>query len=237
MSLRVSQAMVMAAGLGTRLRPLTLSRPKPMVQVAGKMLVDYALDMLAAHEVQRTVVNTHYLAEMLESHLKMRATPHILISREEEVLETGGGILKALPLLGDSPFFVMNSDVICVDNAGASSLQQLAQHWQNENMDALLLLHPVEKAIGYDGAGDFFLERNGVLTRRAGQPSAPFVFTGVQLLHPRLLAGAPRGKFSLNLLYDRDLTRIRGLVHQGDWLHVGDAAGLAKAEAYFTARE
>ena len=151
------------------------------------------------------------------------------------MLETGGGIKQALPMLGDAPFFSVNSDVICIDGK-TPALHRLLAAWDEENMDALLLVHPVERAIGYEEAGDFFVE-NGALRRRLDNPAAPFVFTGVQLLHPRLFAPAPEGAFSLNLLYnqgmqsDGTLPRIRALIHDGEWLHIGDPEGLAEAEA------
>lgn len=232
-------AIVLAAGLGTRMRPLTLTMPKPLVPVAGKALLDHTLDYLASSGVTRAVVNIAYLGAQIRRHLQGRAHPTIEISDEgDHPLETGGGIAKALPLLGDAPFFSLNADAILRDRT-RPALAALAAHFDPEHMDALLLLQPVERAVGYHGAGDFSLSETGALTRRGAQPSAPYVFTGVQLLHPRLFATAPEGSFSLNLLYNRDmdatgtLPRIHGLVHEGDWLEVGDKEGLAAAEAFF----
>lgn len=225
-------AMVLAAGLGKRMRPLTDGIPKPLVPVAGVALIDRALDWLAVSGVKEVVVNTHYKAQMLESHLAARQrSPRIRLSHEETLLETGGGIKKALPLLGDI-FFSLNSDALCIDGS-APALHRLLAQWDEHAMDALLLLVPLESASGYDGAGDFFIETNGLLKRRGDQPRAPLVFTGIQLMHRRLFDGAPEGPFSLNLLYDCNLPRIRALVHDGSWLHIGDPAGLEKAEAFF----
>lgn len=233
------RAIVLAAGLGKRMRPLTDAMPKPLVMVGDKPLIDHVLDWLLAASIHEVVVNTHYKAAMLEEHLQLRIKPHIRFSHEEDLLETGGGIMKALLLLGDAPFFAANSDTICV-NGAKHALSRLAHAWDDEQMDALLLLHPVASAVGYDGAGDFHLEANGLLRRRGAHETAPFVFTGVQLLHPRFFIGAPDGAFSMNLLYDRnkysngELSRVRGLVHDGKWLHVGDPAAIALAEAALT---
>lgn len=224
--------MVLAAGLGTRMRPLTNTKPKPLIEVAGITLLDRVLDWMAAAGITETVVNTHYLAPQIEAHVQSRTTPHIILSSEaDQLLETGGGIAKALPHLGDTPFFSANSDTICLDGE-TPALARMAQGWDDASMDALLLLHPVEKAIGFEGPGDFSMGANGELTRRGTNPSAPYVFTGVQLLHPRLFRNLPTGPFSMNLLYDRALTRVRGLVHDGNWLHVGDPQGLADAESW-----
>ena len=231
------RAMVLAAGLGKRMRPLTDSIPKPMVCVAGKPLIDHVLDQMHRAGVGQVVVNTSYLAAILEAHLAGRHAPVLQISREIQPLETGGGIAKALPLLGDAPFFSANSDTIVVDGE-KPALHRLAACWDNDTMDALLLLQPVAAAHGYQGKGDFFLEADGKLRRRVDEEAAPYVFTGMQLLHPRLFAHAPQGIFSLNLLYDfsRDdahvLHRCFGLVHDNAWLHVGDPEGLQEAESF-----
>lgn len=233
------KAMVLAAGLGLRMRPLTEHLPKPLVPVAGTTLIDRALDWVASAGVKEAVVNTHYLAPKLEAHLAHRSAPKIHISYEEIVLETGGGIKKALPFLGDKPFFSLNSDVICLDGP-SSALQRLSQCWNDNSMDALLLVQPVEKATGYEGAGDFFVEQHGAIRRRGKEASAPFVFTGIQLIHPRLFQGAPEGPFSLNVLYNRGITnnntlkRVYALPHDGEWLHIGDPRGLEQAEAFLS---
>ena len=164
-----------------------------------------------------------------------RNQPQIAISREPEPLETGGGIANALDLIGENPFFSLNADTICLPGE-KNPLQRLLDSWDDTKMDALLLLHPTEKAIGFEGAGDFFREENGSVKRRGDQANAPYVFTGVQLVHPRLFDGAPidenGGVFSMNKLYDKDLSRIHAIVHDGDWLHVGDVRGLAQAEGF-----
>jgi N-acetyl-alpha-D-muramate 1-phosphate uridylyltransferase len=226
--------MVLAAGRGVRMRPLTDHAPKPMIEVAGRSLIDRALDRLEEAGVQKIVVNTSYKADILEDHLRERHGAKILFSREEEALETGGGIARALHHFGGQPFFAVNGDIIWL-NGAELALKRLAAHW-DDSADALLLLHPVSQATGYDGKGDFELGPSGALTRRAPDKSAPYVYAGVQLLHPRLFEGCPKGAFSLNVLYDKALTssppRIRALVHDGAWLHVGDAEGLRLAEIY-----
>lgn len=230
-------AMVMAAGLGTRMRPLTDTIPKPLVKLRGKALIDYSMDFLVGSGVNEAIVNSHYLAELLEEHLLARVgLPHIHISRENVVLETGGGIKNALPLLrklsGDTPFFVINSDVICIDGK-LPTLHRLWRNWDDKEMDALLLLHPVKDAVGYDGAGDFFINNDGKLRRRAGGESAPYVFTGVQIISPRLFATSPDGAFSLNILYNQNLERVSAIIHDGNWLHIGSPTELAQAEEWW----
>ncbi len=234
------KAMVMAAGLGKRMRPLTETMPKPLVPVAGKALIDHTLDWLHASGIKEAVVNTHYLASMLEEHLKERPAPHIHISREEVLLETGGGVKKAMTLLGDAPFVSTNSDVICVDG-DSPTLQRMQQHWDDDTMDILLLLHPVAKAVGYYGNGDFFWDEAEGLSRRGASAEAPYVFTGVQMIHPRLFVHAPdEDVFSLNYLYDYALSatppRLAAIIHDGDWLHIGDPQGVEDAEAFFATR-
>lgn len=227
-----SRAMVLAAGLGLRLRPITETLPKPLVALAGRTLLDRALDALDKTGVERAVVNTHYLGAMIETHLAARARPRIVLSPEAELLETGGGVVCALPHLGPTPFYVVNADIAWTDGA-TPALARLAEAWRDEAMDALLLLHAVGDATGYDGSGDFFLKSDNTLEWRGDAASAPYVFTGVQILHPRLLADAPDGRFSLTVLYDRARAagRLAGLVHDGDWHHIGTPAGLAIARA------
>ena len=227
-----THAMVLAAGLGLRLRPLTESRPKPLVELAGRTLLDRALDRLVEAGVSEAVVNIHYLGHMIEDHLAGRTVPRITLSREDDrLLETGGGVAKALPALGSAPFYVVNADIAWSDGA-APALHRLARAWRDPAMDALLLVHPVESATGYDGAGDYAIDSAGALRRRRERADAPYVFTGVQLLHPRLFAGAPDGPFSLLRLYDaaEAAGRLYGIVHDGDWHHIGTPAGLAVAE-------
>ena len=233
----VKTAMVLAAGLGTRLRPLTETVPKPLVTVAGQTLLDWALDRLVDADVETAVVNLHHLGEQIEAHLKNRQRPKIVFSPEAERLETGGGIARALPRLGSGPFFSVNADVLWL-NGPRDALSRLAGNWNDETMDGLLLLHESVFAFGYDGDSDFLMDASGRLTRRPERELAPYLFTGVQILHPRLFQGAPAGKFSLNVLYDRAIEagRLYGLVHDGEWFHVGTAEGLAEAEDYMRVR-
>lgn len=232
----LEKAMVLAAGLGLRMRPLTEHLPKPLVEVAGKPLIEYTLELLEQAGVAQAVVNTSYLASLLEAYFARRQGLPVSLSFEADRLETGGGIAHALPLLGSTPFFSMNSDVILRNGVGTPALLRLAQAWDESRMDALMLLMPREKAVGYDGAGDFFLELDGTVRRRGDAPDAPYVFTGTQILHPRLFSFCPQGAFSLNVLYDRKkdaegvLPNIHAIIHDGAWLHVGDPAGVKKAE-------
>lgn len=226
-------AMVLAAGLGTRLRPITDALPKPLITVAGRTLLDRCLDRLAEAGVRRAVVNIHWLGPQIRDHLQQRRDVEIVISDESDLLlETGGGIARALPLLGDAPFFAVNADLIWRD-AGRSSLHALALAFDPAGMDAILLLQPRGRATGYGGPGDFERDESGRLIRRGGNPQAAFVYTGVQILHPRLFESCPAGPFSLNILYDRAIAagRLHGLVHDGDWMDVGTHDGLAAAEA------
>ena len=197
-------AMVMAAGLGKRMRPLTATRPKPLVEVAGKALIDHALDRLRAAGVHKIVVNVHYLADALEAHLKARASDlDVRISDERKLLlETGGGLIQADRLIDADPFLVINSDNLWVDGP-ADTLKLLASHWDDAKMDALLLLVPLARARNHKGMGDFHMTRTGRLRRRERSHVAPFVFTGIQMLSKRLLRDAPEGPFSTNILWDR----------------------------------
>lgn len=228
----VSRAMVFAAGLGTRLRPVTDSTPKPLVEIVGRTILDRILDRCEAAGVAEAIVNTHYLAEKVEAHVAKRIRPRIRISHEDTLLETGGGVVKALPLLGPDPFYVINGDVLWRDGA-RDTLTRLARDWTDGEMDALLLVHPVVHARDYRGAGDFLLDQLGRARRRRPWEVAPFVFTGIQLLHPRLFAEAPPGRFSLNLLYDRAAAanRLFAIVHDGEWFHIGTPESLVRIEA------
>lgn len=236
--MRVDVAMVLAAGLGTRMRPLTDHLPKPLIKVAGKPLIDWTLVRFASAGVKRAVVNVHYRADQMEAHLAARRAPEIVISDERALLlETGGGLKKAAPFLGQAPVFCTNTDAILVDGAGDEPCAALTTAWREDAMDALLLLVPIELASGYDGAGDFTLHADGEIDWRAGV-SAPFVYTGLQIIRPALLEGAPEGPFSLRVLWDkaRAKGRMKGIVHRGPWMHVGDPKGLALAEAFFDKR-
>jgi len=228
------KAMVFAAGLGTRMRPLTDNLPKPLLEVAGRTILERILDGLEKAGVEEAVVNTHYFADQIEAKLARRRCPKILRSHEDDLLETGGGIAKALPLLGPGPFYVVNGDVLWSDGA-RDTLLRLAQSWKDSEMDVLLLVHPVVRSYGYRGPGDFFLDQLGRVRRRRVHEVAPFVFTGIQILHPRLFEGAPSGRFSLNRLFDRAIesSRLFAIVHDGDWFHIGTPRDLTFAEVEF----
>lgn len=228
-----NRAMVLAAGLGTRLRPVTANKPKPLVEVGGRSLIDRALDRLEDDGIETAVVNLHYLGDMIEAHLKSRPRPRIVFSREATLLDTGGGIAAALPLLGDAPFLAVNSDVFWL-NGPTSALGRLCAVWDDATMDGLLMLNSTVAAFGYEGVGDFVIDSFGRLARRPEQEVSPYLFTGVQILHPRLFADVPAGAFSLNLLWNRAIEagRLYGMVHDGEWFHVGTPDGLAEAERY-----
>ena len=227
-------AMLLAAGLGKRMRPLTASRPKPLVEVAGRSLLDHALDHVRAAGVGRVVVNVHYLADALEAHVRRHAADLDVAFSDERasLLETGGGVVHALPLLGDRPFYVVNTDNFWVDGP-VDTLRLLANRWDDERMDALLLVVPLARATAHNGQGDFHMDAEGRLVRRQPRRVAPFVYTGIQLVSPRLLADAPEGAFSMNILWNRAIAADRafGVVHQGLWCDVGTPAAIAVAEA------
>jgi MurNAc alpha-1-phosphate uridylyltransferase len=226
-----NSGMVLAAGLGLRMRPLTERRPKPLIALAGRTLLDHAIDRLEAAGCERVVVNAHYLAAMIEAHVASRRSPEIVVSREETLLETGGGVLNALPHLGES-FFVVNSDIFWLDGK-VPALLRLARAFDPERHDAVLLLQRTVTAIGYEGAGDFITDPLGRIRRRREREVAPHLFAGVQLLTKRLFAGRTPGKFSLNALYDRAIAdeRLAAIVHDGEWYHIGAPEGLKHAEA------
>jgi MurNAc alpha-1-phosphate uridylyltransferase len=229
--------MVLAAGLGKRMRPHSDTLPKPLVHVAGKPLIDHALDRLAEAGIARAVVNLHYRAEQIERHLAGRTRPRILISDERaQLLETGGGIVKALPLLGDAPFIAINSDTLWIDGV-KPNLVRLAEAFEATRMDALLLLAPTTSSIGYTGRGDFRMTAGGQLVRRAERDMAPFVYAGAAVLAPALFADAPRGAFSLTQLFDRaaEAKRLFGLRLEGVWMHVGTPEAIVEAEAALAA--
>jgi N-acetyl-alpha-D-muramate 1-phosphate uridylyltransferase len=226
--------MVLAAGLGLRMRPLTETRPKPLIEVAGRSLLDRVIDRLEAAGVEDIVVNAHYLAVQIEAHVAARAPgpARITVSVEQERLETGGGVAKSLPLLGSGPFFVVNGDVLWLDGP-RPTLECLAAAWDENVMDALLLLHPTASAFGYDGEGDFLIAADDRLRRRSDGAVAPYLFGGIQILSPRVWRDLPDPPFSLNWIYDRAAAagRLFGLVHGGSWFHVGTPKDLALAEA------
>jgi len=227
-------AMVLAAGLGKRMRPLTATRPKPLVEVAGRTLLDRTLDHLHAAGVRKAVVNVHYLADQIEAHLRRVAQPlDIAVSDERAaLLETGGGVAHALPLIDGDPFYVVNSDNLWVDGA-TSSLQLLAQQWDCERMDALLLLVPLARATSHGGRGDFHMDPGGRLRWRREGRMAPFVYTGLQIVARRLFDDAPAGAFGFRTLWDNALAagRLYGAMHGGLWSDVGTPAAVAATEA------
>jgi len=224
------RAMVLAAGRGTRLGGLTAHLPKPLIDIGDGTLIDRVLDRLVQAGVRTATVNLFHHAALLEEHLATRTAPDIAFSRETELLETGGGVKRALPTLGDGAFYVVNADVVWEDGA-TPALRRLADAWDDGAMDALLLLHPAVRTVGYDGLGDFWCDPLGRLRRRGEREIVPFVFTGMQVLHPRLFDDAPEGRFSLNLLYDRaiEAERLYGIVHDGDWIDAGTPERLAAA--------
>jgi MurNAc alpha-1-phosphate uridylyltransferase len=227
-------AMIMAAGLGKRMRPLTATRPKPLIEVGGKALLDHVLERLRVAGVRKVVVNVHYLADALEAHLASRAHGlEVAISDERDLLlETGGGLVQAAPLIDCDPFLALNSDNLWVDGP-ADTLRLLASHWDDSKMDALLLLVPLARALNHKGIGDFHMGRTGRLRRRDRSHVAPFVFTGIQMLTKRLLRDAPAGPFSTNILWDRAIEEGRcfGAVHQGLWFDVGTPKSIELTES------
>ena len=233
-------AMVFAAGFGTRMRPITNNIPKPLVKVNGKPMLDYALDALAEVGVEKAVVNTHYLAGQIAEHVEGRKNPQIIISHESPtILETGGGIVNALPLLGDKPFYVINTDTLWVDN-GKPALLRLAEFWNPAKMDALLLLAKVATAVGYDGSGDFNLLPDGILQRNLNTSACEFVYSGVMIIKPEIFHGLDAKPFSIfrDFLFKKPeynsengaMPRLYGLAHEGKWLHVGTPDAIKLAE-------
>lgn len=227
-------AMIMAAGLGTRMRPLTERKPKPLIEIHGKPLLDHVLDHLRAAGVAKVVINLHYLPQVLEDHLAANAGAlEIVISDErDELLETGGGLVRAAPLIDCDPFLALNSDNLWVDGA-EDTLTRLADQWDGERMDALLLLVPREAARNHKGNGDFSLDGSARVVRRGEDATAPFVFTGIQIITKRLLRDAPDGPFSTNVLWDRAIAdgRCFGAIHHGLWFDVGTPEAIALTEA------
>ena len=250
MNWRPNSAMILGAGLGTRMRPLTEKMPKPMVPFHGRPLIDHILDRMDAAGINEVVVNVHYLADVLEDHLATRTSPKIKISDERnELLDTGGGLTRALPLLGETPFLIHNSDSLSHETHGPN-LDMLFDAWQDDAMDTLLVLAPISESLGYDGAGDFELGQDGRITRpltsqevnqgassgtssgTSSRNGVPYVFTGLSLIHPRLFKDAPTGPFSLNKLWTKAMAegRAYGILHKGLWMHIGTPEALLEAE-------
>jgi MurNAc alpha-1-phosphate uridylyltransferase len=224
--------MVLAAGLGQRMLPITRTLPKPLIKIGGKTLIDFTLDRLGDAGIEKVVVNVHHLADQVEAHLRARRDLPIVISDERgALLETGGGLKRALPLLGDGPFMTFNSDSLWIEGP-QPNLRRLVEAWDPERMDILMLLALAATSVGYDGKGDFHMDSVGRLSRRAEREVAPFVYAGVAIVKPELLRDAPDGAFSANLLYDRAIEagRLYGLRLDGQWLHVGEPQSIAAAE-------
>ena len=229
----IDRAMVLAAGLGTRMRPLTDTVPKPLISVVGKALIDHVLDKLGDAGVTQAVINVHHKSDQVEAHVKSRTQPRIIISDERgELLDTGGGVVKALPHLGAAPFFHMNSDTLWIEGV-TPNLSRLAAQFDAARMEILLLLASTATSIGYEGRGDFNMAPDGRLSRRAERQVAPFVYAGAAVLSPAIFADAPKGAFSLNRLFDRaaEAGRLYGLRLDGTWMHVGTPASIQAAEA------
>ena len=232
MPVKPTKAMVLAAGLGLRMRPLTDHMPKPLVPVAGRPLLDHVLDKLAEAGVTEAVVNVHYLPDQIIAHTASRTLPHITISDErDQVLGTGGGVVKALPLLGPAPFFHVNSDTVWIDGV-RSNLMRLADAFDPERMDILLLMAPTASSIGYGGRGDYSMLPDGRLVKRKEHQVVPFVYAGAAIMSPSIFADAPAGEFSLTRLFDRAnyQERLFGLRLDGVWMHVGTPDAVQAAE-------
>ena len=230
---KIKQAMVLAAGLGKRMRPITDTIPKPMVPVSGKTLLDHGLDALAEVGVERAAVNVHYLAEQIEAHTRTRERPLIAISDERgELLDSGGGVKKALTHLNGDPLYILNADSFWIDGENAN-LCSMAKGWIPEIMDMLLMISPHENAVGFEGPGDFFLDDEGRLTRRGSAVSAPYIYAGAIVAKPELFNAIKHERFSLNVLFDQALAsnRLFGMVMDGLWLHVGTPHAIGEAEA------
>lgn len=222
--------MVLAAGYGTRLKPLTDHQPKPVIPVAGKPMIEYALDQLKAYGIEEVIINVSHLKDQLVAYLGKQDGLRFRISEEAEPLETGGGLKKALPLLGNEPFFTINSDIIWQDD-GESSLNRLTQHWDETRMDILVLVQPRSKAVGYDkGEDHLFVKPDNTIGWQAAD--APYIFASVGIMHPRILTDAPDGKFSVKILWHKALAqnRLFCLPHHGAWFQTGTVPDLAKAE-------
>jgi N-acetyl-alpha-D-muramate 1-phosphate uridylyltransferase len=237
MSVHPAKAMVLAAGLGLRMRPLTDRMPKPLVQVAGRALIDHVLDKLGAAGVTEAIVNVHYLPDQIIDHVGSRTQPRVIISDErDKVLGTGGGVVNALPLLGDAPFFHVNADTMWIDGV-RPNLARLAEAFDPSRMDILLLMAPTTSSIGYGGSGDYAMLPDGALRKRRENQVVPFVYAGVAILSPSVFADAPSGDFSLTKMFDRanEQERLFGLRLDGTWMHVGTPDAVHAAEEAFLA--
>lgn len=226
----IETAMILAAGFGTRMRPITDHVPKPLVPLCGRALIDHAIDRLIAAGVKRVVVNTHYKAPMIADHLAKRQDVEIVLSHEETLLDTGGGVKNALAHLGEA-FYVINSDVVWL-NARTPALIRLARAWNEKDLDALLMVQRTTAAVGYDGIGDFIVDPVGHVRRRGEREVVPHLFAGFEILSRRFFDESPDGTFSLNALWNRAIAagRLEALIHDGEWFHVGTPQGLAASE-------
>ncbi|MGY4304997.1 MurNAc alpha-1-phosphate uridylyltransferase [Bradyrhizobium sp. USDA 4369] len=232
MPVQPHKAMVLAAGLGLRMRPLTETMPKPLVRVAGRPLLDHVLDRLAEAGVTEAIVNVHYLADQIIAHTAARTAPHVTISDErDQVLGTGGGVVKALPLLGHQPFFHVNSDTMWIEGV-RHNLSRLADAFDPERMDIMLLMAPTATSIGYSGLGDYAMLADGTLRKRREHQVVPFVYAGAAIISPAIFDGAPKGEFSLTRMFDKanEQDRLFGLRLEGVWMHVGTPAAVMEAE-------
>lgn len=228
----ISHALVLAAGLGERMRPLTDALPKPLIRLSGKPMLDHVLDRLGQAGVTNAVVNVHYLPGLIEAHLRTRIKPCIIISDERDrLLDTGGAVKKVLPVLGDRPFFVHNSDSVWIERSD-STLARMIETWDRGSMDSLLLLAHTDTTLGYSGRGDFHIDEEGTVRRRKGDETARFVFAGVSINDPRLFKDCPEDVFSMNRIWDQALTagRLAAIIHDGTWIHVGTPEALVEAE-------
>jgi N-acetyl-alpha-D-muramate 1-phosphate uridylyltransferase len=232
----IDTAMILAAGFGTRMRPITEHTPKPLIPLCGRALLDHGIDRLVAVGVKRVVVNTHYKAPMIAAHLAQRHDIEIVLSHEETLLDTGGGVKNALKHLGDA-FYVMNADVFWL-NGRTPALTRLAREWDPARLDALMLVQRTTSAIGYEGIGDFAVDPMGNVRRRAEREVVPFLFAGIEILSRRFFDGAPDGVFSLNQLWNKAIAfgRLKAIIHDGEWFHVGTPQGLAASEDRLTER-
>lgn len=222
MSSKIDTAMILAAGFGTRMRGLTKDRPKALVTLVGRPLVDWVMDRCREGGIQRFVVNAHYRADVLEDYFRTYDFP-VSVVTEDPILETGGGVKNALPQLGDGAFLVANCDSVWLDGV-RPAVERLIAAWDDESMDALLMLHPTVHSGDYLGSGDFFIQEDGLrLRRREEGEVAPYIYAGVQILHPRLFENTPDGAWSLNVVYDKAAAagRLFGLLHDGEWYHTG----------------
>ncbi len=230
---RPQSAMVLAAGMGSRMRPLTDQVPKPLVRVKGRALIDHVLDRIGEAGIGHTVVNVHYKADILTRHLADRSQPEITISDERDsLLDTGGGVVRALPKLGNAPFLIHNADSTWIEGVG-SNIARICETWDAEKMDFLLLVALASSSVGYDGRGDFNMQADGLMVRRREREMAPFAFTGVSIAHPRAFKDAPAGAFSLNELWSRaiETQRLFGVRLDGIWMHIGTPEAVTAAEA------